>query len=447
MFGSQILEVGIGLIMVFLLVSLILTAVRETIESWTKTRSRDLERAIAELLDDHTGTGLRKQLYKHPLVYGLFQGPVRLTDFSKGTTSGAPAAAARTKAAAEGDPPADDPTKLAEAGAGGATPDEEEEEERTDATRLPSYIPRETFAVALEHLLNSGQASGKIAEAYAALSRVANGKPELVRKGLEEWYDAAMDRASGWYRRRTQTILFWLGLAVAIALNINAFTIAQYLSTSSAAREQVVALGDAYLKDEAVIAALRTPEAASTDEAQGNVAAGENAQAADNQAAANVTEESETGDEGAADNEADSANESIEANSSATAQGSEKGGKKLTKADVTRKLQGDLAEIGIPIGWNAVQWGRFKDQLTNHGCVAGIGFALMLLAGYLAVAFAATMGAPFWFDLLGKFMVIRSTVKPKEKSPDEASKDGGTGGAPVTRKGATGTVEGQEAGQ
>jgi hypothetical protein len=33
------------------------------------------------------------------------------------------------------------------------------------------------------------------------------------------------------------------------------------------------------------------------------------------------------------------------------------------------------------------------------------------------------MGAPFWFDLLNKIMVVRSTVKPKEKSPEEASED------------------------
>lgn len=29
----------------------------------------------------------------------------------------------------------------------------------------------------------------------------------------------------------------------------------------------------------------------------------------------------------------------------------------------------------------------------------------------------------FWFDLLNKFIVVRSTVKPKEKSPEEKSKD------------------------
>jgi hypothetical protein len=36
---------------------------------------------------------------------------------------------------------------------------------------------------------------------------------------------------------------------------------------------------------------------------------------------------------------------------------------------------------------------------------------------------AVSLGAPFWFDVLNKFMVVRSTVKPKEKSQTEASKD------------------------
>src|SRR5207249_1908881 len=45
------------------------------------------------------------------------------------------------------------------------------------------------------------------------------------------------------------------------------------------------------------------------------------------------------------------------------------------------------------------------------------------LLGWLITALAATMGAPFWFDLLNKVMVIRATVKPHEKSPEEASED------------------------
>jgi hypothetical protein len=31
---------------------------------------------------------------------------------------------------------------------------------------------------------------------------------------------------------------------------------------------------------------------------------------------------------------------------------------------------------------------------------------------------AITLGAPFWFDLLNRFMVARSTVKPDEKEKE-----------------------------
>ena len=37
--------------------------------------------------------------------------------------------------------------------------------------------------------------------------------------------------------------------------------------------------------------------------------------------------------------------------------------------------------------------------------------------------FAISQGAPFWFDVLNKFMVVRSTVKPSEKSGEQPSKD------------------------
>jgi hypothetical protein len=45
------------------------------------------------------------------------------------------------------------------------------------------------------------------------------------------------------------------------------------------------------------------------------------------------------------------------------------------------------------------------------------------IIGWLLTALAVSLGAPFWFDLLNKFIVIRSAVKPREKSPEEESKD------------------------
>ena len=47
----------------------------------------------------------------------------------------------------------------------------------------------------------------------------------------------------------------------------------------------------------------------------------------------------------------------------------------------------------------------------------------MKIFGIFLTGLAVSLGAPFWFDLLNKFIVIRSTVKPTEKSAPEKSKE------------------------
>jgi len=44
------------------------------------------------------------------------------------------------------------------------------------------------------------------------------------------------------------------------------------------------------------------------------------------------------------------------------------------------------------------------------------------VVGIVFTALAVSQGAPFWFDVLNKFMVVRSTIKPREKSQEEPSK-------------------------
>jgi hypothetical protein len=75
-------------------------------------------------------------------------------------------------------------------------------------------------------------------------------------------------------------------------------------------------------------------------------------------------------------------------------------------------IKSNLAELnalGLPIGLH-------KTDLDPP-------MVLRHLPGWLLTALAVSLGAPFWFDLLNKFMVVRSTVKPDEKSGQEASKD------------------------
>ena len=70
----------------------------------------------------------------------------------------------------------------------------------------------------------------------------------------------------------------------------------------------------------------------------------------------------------------------------------------------------EIRKLGLPIGWD-------KNDPTLFPVTPG-GWLTKGL-GWLLTAFAVTLGAPFWFDILNKFIVIRSTVRPKEKSPEE----------------------------
>src|SRR5256885_11019172 len=95
MFNTAILDVTIGMIFVYLLLSLICSAANEVIELRLKNRAVDLERGLRELLREATSKGkgspeakpdaaansnsLVKSIYSHPLIYGLFEGEYNIS--------------------------------------------------------------------------------------------------------------------------------------------------------------------------------------------------------------------------------------------------------------------------------------------------------------------------------------------------------------------------------
>jgi hypothetical protein len=72
-------------------------------------------------------------------------------------------------------------------------------------------------------------------------------------------------------------------------------------------------------------------------------------------------------------------------------------------------------------GYRLASW----DLPSAIGALIGDSWDLLYAhwLGWLLTAMAISMGAPFWFDTLNRLMVIRSTVKPHEKSKDQESKD------------------------
>ena len=77
-----------------------------------------------------------------------------------------------------------------------------------------------------------------------------------------------------------------------------------------------------------------------------------------------------------------------------------------------------LRDISLPIGWtpdNLSKQGDYK-PFKKNSFIPTVSFILYRLPGWFLSALAITMGAPFWFELLGKFINVRNTGK-KPASP------------------------------
>lgn len=79
----------------------------------------------------------------------------------------------------------------------------------------------------------------------------------------------------------------------------------------------------------------------------------------------------------------------------------------LTPAEIAANCVDEVEQLGIPLGWTAVP--------SGWGIPAKIG-------GLLVTVFAVMLGAPFWFDLLGKVARLRGTgAAPATSQPASAT--------------------------
>jgi hypothetical protein len=251
--------------------------------------------------------------------------------------------------------------------------------------QLPSYIPARNFALALiDQTLVAQLNPDKTATATLptsgsfydrlrlAAERIHNEQlrraishavdvggddVEEIQKHLEDWYDSAMDRVSGVFKRRSQRLQFWIGLVAAILLNVNTLTIADSLSKDAALRRAVVS--------------------------------------------------------------------QVEAGAQTDAELSKKPDDVIARVD----------RLGLPIGWSKGAVTALLLPISTPMALASterfrvaMGWFQIFL-GYVFTALAITLGAPFWFDVLNRLMVVRATVKPREKSQEEGSEDRPQSGA------------------
>ncbi len=335
-------------------------------------------------------------------------------------------------------------------------------------------------SVALIQLLRFGATNldDKIGKPLLGILETANNDINKLKTGVETWYNSAMDRISGWYKYNTQWVLFWIGLAMAISLNADTVNIVKQISRSDTLRQSLVAAAHkAPNPSEKPKEPAPNPPNDAGKKADGQNGSSPGSGGMQAQAPTNVTTAWEpdhvykVGDmictngaggctSGGNYVQTVSAvqNEGKSGNSAPT--WSQNIGGEIPDNNVTWKNIGyapsDLKNqftqvadqisavenLGLPIGWGncafPTGWPPFyhaKDiPQSQRDCAIEEGSSPRPLAvrsyegwfalgGWMLTAIAVSLGAPFWFDLLNKFMIVRSTVKPQEKSQEEGSKD------------------------
>lgn len=501
MFNTTILDVAIGMIFVYLLLSLMCSAANEIIELLLKKRAVDLERGIRELLLPDSKSGgddIVRKLYNHPLVNGLFGGKYEDSKITSRIryvwrTQLPSYIPARSFALALMDlfgtpkpsSAADSATQPPPSGTAGATPVNYEVKLTEPAP--PPLAPGATNnpltplrkAIAGSDLLKGEDTKG-VQDALIALVDAAGSDVAKARENIENWYNNSMDRVSSWYKRRTQIVILIVGLFIAVTVNADTITMVRRLSTDKALRESLVSAAQEYAKAHASPAAAATastspapttapsPRPKPSPAAETSLASSSPSPAASvGQSPSSSAATTRPNASPASSSEASASPSPVASSSPIPECASDANSPACRYATLLLKIQEcvkdknspeckheasmqmipacgekkDLAKrtspeckyefnkqqiesLGLPIGWTSFddpqrRWpgsnwsseGGWKDQIYWHWL------------GWLLTALAISLGAPFWFDLLNKFIVIRSAVKPHEKSPEEESKD------------------------
>ena len=201
------LEVAIGLVLIYTILSLFCTAINEWVARLFKLRSKTLKSGIEELLGGPAANDLALAFHRHPLITGLC--------FKRS---------------------------------------------------YASYIPTKTFALAMLDTAFSKDSTGahyvdplKVdaqvnpqrkgpRDLLNAIVSNTGGDADKIVERLGKWFDDSMDRVSGVYKRDTQVIILGIGLVLAFALHVDTIEIVRRLQKDSVLRAALTSQATALAK-------------------------------------------------------------------------------------------------------------------------------------------------------------------------------------------------------
>lgn len=207
MFGSEMLEVAIGIVFVYVMAALVCSAFREGIAKLTNIRANTLEAELKVLLKSED---LMQKLYASQLLK-----PIREWKWLKWNNK-------------------------------------------------PKQIAAEDFVTTLvDTLLDLDKADPKFAAISQSINEIENVeirnvllsalngarnrlgkwgvKLDVARKSVEQWFDNSMSKLSAWYKKDTRVVIFVIGFFLCVFLNLDSIMMVKELYQNEALRNTVVA--------------------------------------------------------------------------------------------------------------------------------------------------------------------------------------------------------------
>lgn len=392
MTGSIALDVFIGLVFIYLLYSLMATVLMEMWSSRFRLRSRNLKYTLIRMLSDEDLTFTQRIRYfwrsksfpksKQDLDTSLAQ------DFYSAPT-----------------------IKFLSQKSG----------------QLPSSIDADTFSKTMVYILSDGHTeimnSEELMKSISAKLESRKQDPETVKHIrflcleagndiesfkalLKSWYEEMMQRCLGWYKKRVQIILLIFGFLVASVFNLNSLYLVKILTHDNQARDGIVKMAGDY--------------AEATNNLNVDSLKGESYQELKESYTALKKQSNElNGILGLK-----SLPDSIEYEVISRHIFDSLGIKPTSFRNCSFNVCDGIIIYKQPDGWAYLNLEPYVETISGSGFASIDTFAFYWkysFWGYLITALAISLGAPFWFDLLNKLMLLRSSLTKKTAAASQSN--------------------------
>lgn len=234
MFGSAVLELAIGIVFVFLLVSLICSQIGNMISESLKWRAIELENGIRDLILNGDPGDLAR-LYSNPLVQSLNKEESPAQKFAQRVMRIPVVQTVFHPHDRSGERPTNIPPRT------------------FILAFFDTFVPNQTGVKTFDELVNAVNAMGNspLKSKLLPLVTATDGKMDEVRKNVEDWFNGSMDRVTEIYKRNMWRLAFVIAIFVTVFLNVDTISVAMSLWRDPTLRQVVAANASNYVNNPA----------------------------------------------------------------------------------------------------------------------------------------------------------------------------------------------------